>query len=123
MTLVDASVWIGHLRRADPWLLRLLGAGAVLGHAFVLGEVACGNLANRAETMRLMRDLPQARVAEPDEALVFVERHGLFGIGIGYVDAHLLAAAALTPPARLWTGDRRLAAAAHRLGLAMEPDA
>jgi predicted nucleic acid-binding protein len=37
------------------------------------------------------------------------------GLGIGYIDAHLLAAAQLTPDASLWTHDKRLAAAARTL--------
>ena len=40
------------------------------------------------------------------------------GRGIGYIDAHLLAATALADPARLWTRDRRLTATARDLGLA-----
>lgn len=123
MTLVDTSIWIDHFRRPDAWLARLLAGGSVLGHAFVTGEVACGDMPDRSDRLRLLQELPQARVAEPDEVLAFVERHGLVGTGIGYVDAHLLAASALTPPARLWSGDRRLAAAAGRLGLGVQPDA
>ena len=122
MTLVDTSVWIEHFRRSDAWLLRLLANGSVLGHAFVTGEVACGHVPDRSGRLQLLQELPQARVAEPDEVLVFIERRGLAGAGIGYVDAHLLAAAALTPPARLWSGDRRLATVAARLGLSVQPD-
>ncbi len=80
-------------------------------------------MAGRDATLRHLHRLPQPRVAKRAEALAFIERHGLAGAGIGYVDAHLLAAAALTPPARLWSGDRRLAAAAARLGLGARPDA
>lgn len=120
---MDTSVWIGHFRRSDEWLLRLLADGSVLGHAFVAGELACGRMPDRTDRLRLLQELPQARVAEPGEVLAFIDRHGLAGAGIGYVDAHLLAAAALTPPARLWTGDRRLAAVAGRLGLGVQPDA
>jgi len=39
-------------------------------------------------------------------------------VGIGYVDAHLLAAARLTAGSKLWTRDRRLQAVAAQLGLA-----
>lgn len=123
MTLVDTSIWIAHFRHEDLWLSRLLVSNAVLGHAFVTGEVACGLMPDRSGRLRLLGELPQARVAEPDEALAFIERHRLAGVGIGYVDAHLLAAAALTPPARVWSGDKRLAAAAARLGLGVQPDA
>ena len=123
MTLADTSVWIEHFRRPDAWLQRLLAAGAVLGHPFVTGELALGRLPERGATLRWLHRLPQPRIAKPAEVLTFIERHGLAGAGIGYVDAHLLAAAALTPPARLWSGDRRLAAVAGRLGLGVQPDA
>ncbi len=119
MTLVDTSVWIGHFRHGDGRLRRLLEASLVLGHAFVIGELACGRVPDRANLLRLLRELPQAVVAEPEEVLGFIERHDLAGAGIGYVNAHLLASAALTPGARLWCGDWRLATVAGRLGLAM----
>jgi predicted nucleic acid-binding protein len=122
VTLVDTSVWIAHFRHGDARLRHLLELRLVLGHAFVIGELACGRIAERATVLRLLRDLPQAVMAEPDEVLVFIERHDLAGAGIGYVDAHLLASAALTPGARLWSGDRQLAAVAERLGLAMPAD-
>lgn len=119
MILVDTSIWNGHFRYGDTRLRGLLEAGLVLGHAFVIGELACGRIPDRANLLRLLRELPQAVVAEPEEVLGFIERHDLAGAGIGYVDAHLLASAALTLGARLWSGDRRLAAAAGRLGLEM----
>jgi hypothetical protein len=53
--------------------------------------------------------------------LPLVERHQLYGLGLGYVDAQLLAATRLTPDAALWTADRRLVAAASRLGCAVDP--
>ena len=90
----------------------------MLGHPFVLGEIALGRLRDPDMVLGLMADLPQAVVATDAEVLGFIRRDGLAGLGIGYVDAHLLAAARLTPDARLWTRDRRLAAAAERLGLA-----
>jgi predicted nucleic acid-binding protein len=65
-----------------------------------------------------LQDLPCTVVAEDVEVLKFIDRHTLSGFGIGYVDAHLLAAARLTPAARLWTRDKRLSDAAQRLNLA-----
>jgi hypothetical protein len=53
-----------------------------------------------------------------EEVMLFVDREALFGIGIGYVDAHLLAATRLTPGATFWSRDRRLSAAAEKLSLA-----
>lgn len=121
MILVDTSVWVDHLRGHEPALAVLLENGTVLGHAFVLGELACGGLRRRAEILRLLAELPQAFAATHAEVLGLIERHRLMGRGIGYVDAHLLASAVLTPDARLWTRDRRLAEAAESLGVARRP--
>ncbi len=118
MILVDTSVWVDHLRRRDAQLVALLEATAVVMHPFVLGEISCGSLANRGEVLALLQQLPVATVAEPDEALGLIESKALHGKGIGYVDVHLLAAVALTPNAKLWTRDKRLAAAAQHMGFA-----
>lgn len=118
MILVDTTVWIDHLRLNDEKLVRLLGDGQVMAHPFVTGELALGNLRNRATILGALQDLPQAVVATDDEVLRFIEQNALFGIGIGYIDAHLLAAVRLSPGAALWTRDKRLLAASIRLGLA-----
>lgn len=118
MILVDTSVWVQHLRHGEPALERLLDAGVVLTHPLVIGELAMGNLRRRDLLIGALRDLPPALVASDDEVVAFAERERLYGLGIGYVDACLLAAARLTPDARLWTLDRRLAEVAERLGLA-----
>ncbi len=119
MILVDTSVWIDHLRQGDPSLVTVLEAGRVLMHPFVVGEVACGNLNRRAEVLMLLRELPPAPFATDDEALEFIERRGLMGRGIGYVDAHLVVATLLTAGSRLWTRDSKLAAVAQDLRVAM----
>ena len=118
MILVDTSVWVGHLRSGDDVLATLLDRGQVLMHAFVSGELACGNLRQRAEILQLLKDLPQAVTARDEEVLFFIERHGLMGRGIGYVDAHLLSSVALDGLALLWTHDRRLQTLADTLGMA-----
>ena len=120
MILVDTSVWVDHLRDGTPALAAALERGEVLMHPFVLGELACGNLKNRKEVLRLLGELPAAPVATDTEALAFIERRALMGQGIGYVDVHLLASVALAGTARLWTHDRRLAevAAGFKLGSA-----
>lgn len=120
MILVDTSVWVDHLRRGDTHLAALLENSAVLVHPFIIGEIACGSLADRATVLELLQDLPMAAMAEAGEVLVFIDRHQLHGKGIGYVDAHLLAAVALNHGARLWTRDKRLRAAAQALGYAHE---
>ena len=121
MILVDTSVWIDHLRRANDTLAGLLNSFRVCCHPFVRGELACGNLANREEVLGQLALLPQAVKASDDEVLWFVERNGLMGRGIGLVDAHLLAATALSPDVLMWTLDRRLAGVAEALGLAYRP--
>jgi len=115
MILVDTSVWVDHLRAGDDELVTLLEEGRVLVHPFVIGEIACGILADRAETLDLLANMPAAPCAEHHEVLAFVEQHRLYGKGIGYVDAHLLASVALTPGTRLWTRDRRLGSTAAAL--------
>jgi predicted nucleic acid-binding protein len=116
--LVDTSVWVDHLRGGDKTLADLLNTGRLLMHPFVIGELALGNLQPRDLVLRTLLDLPRASVATDQEVLRFIDQHGLFGLGIGYVDAHLLAAVRLTAAASLWTRDRRLSAVATRLGLA-----
>lgn len=118
MILVDTSVWIDHLRRGDAALPDALEAGEVLVHPFVVGELACGNLANRKEVLSLLQALPQSPIATDAEVLGFIESQSLMGRGIGYIDAHLLASVALSGGAALWTRDRRLAMVAADLALA-----
>jgi predicted nucleic acid-binding protein len=116
--LVDTSVWLEHLRSASAILSALLDDGVVLGHPFVLGELALGNLRQRDDILRVLRRLPQATSASHLEVLQFIDREALYGRGIGYADAHLLAAARLTAGSKLWTRDRRLQAVAGQLGVA-----
>lgn len=77
-------------------------------------------LHQREIVVNALTDLPQASVATDVEVLHFIDRRALFGRGIGYVDAHLLAAVQLTA-AELWTKDKRLHDVADRLGLAFMP--
>jgi|SRR5690349_9213498 predicted nucleic acid-binding protein len=118
--LIDASVWIDHIRSANRVILELVDARRVLCHPFVIGEVAMGQFRNRPVFLADLQKLRIAEVASDPEVMTLVERHRLFGKGIGYVDAHLLAAAFLTPEARLWTRDKRLKDAAREMKLAAE---
>jgi predicted nucleic acid-binding protein len=116
--LVDSSVWIDHLRSGNATLARMLDTGRVLAHPFVIGELALGNLRQRDFILAALRDLPQAVVASETEVLHFIIQQALYGRGIGYVDAHLLASTRLTSDGSLWTQDKRLRAVADWLGLA-----
>lgn len=105
------------MRRAEVRLQRLMADRRLLMHPYAIGEIMLGSIANRAIVLTTLTDLPQAPIATHDEVLALIERERLHGLGIGYVDAHLLAAARLADAA-LWTRDKRLLAAAELLGLA-----
>lgn len=121
MILVDSSIWIDHLRRTDAELDRLLANDEVLCHPFVVGELACGHLRQRAAFLAQLQALPQAATSTHAEALAFIERHALAGRGIGWADVHLLCATRLDAAAALWTRDKRLANAAAELGCLHRP--
>lgn len=118
MILVDTPVWIDHLRTGDEKLASLLNSNRVVMHPFVIGELACGNLQNRKSLLHLLQNLPKTPVATQDETLFFIERQALMGRGIGFIDAHVLAATALDEGTRLWTRDKRLHTVARELNLA-----
>ena len=118
MILVDTSVWIDFLRYGDPELSAALENGRVVMHPFIIGELACGNLRSRSKVLGLLGQLPTVPVCTPKEVLHFIDHHDLSGIGLGYIDAHLLAAAKLSGYARIRTLDRSLQAAAKRLKIA-----
>ena len=116
MVLVDTSVWIEHFRKTSTRLAGLLDDGEVAIHPFVIGELACGNLANRKEILSLLHSLPAVQRVEDDEVLFFIEQHSLAGRGLGLIDVHLLASSKMSEHP-LWTKDKRLTAAAKELGL------
>jgi predicted nucleic acid-binding protein len=116
MILVDTSVWIAHLRERQPALAALLCDGLVLMHPFVTGELACGSLNKRAAILADLAALPVATRASDAEVMRLVEDRKLWGRGLGWIDAHLLASA-LISHCRLWTLDKQLKAAASELGL------
>ena len=121
MILVDTSVWVDHLRYGRQDLAGRLEQGAVACHPYVVGELACGSLANRVEILETLQELPMALVAEQEEILEFLERERLHGRGLGWIDAHLLASARLSG-CSVWTLDKAMAAAAIELDVAFDPD-
>jgi hypothetical protein len=121
MVLVDTSVWIAHFRDGQPALAALLSDGLVLMHPFVTGELACGNLKKRTSVLSDLAALPVAARASDTEVMRFVDDRRLWGRGLGWIDAHLLASALLSH-CRFWTLDRRLQDAAFELGLSQSTE-
>jgi hypothetical protein len=99
-------------------LADLLTKALVLVHPFVVGELACGDLRNRARILSDLEALPSAVSATHEEVMELIEDRKLWGLGIGWVDVHLLASALLSH-CQLWTLDRKLvrAAGAARVNL------
>ena len=120
MLLVDSSVWIDHLRKNDLAVAAALNEGKVLSHPHVIGEIALGSMKDRSTVLSLMQGLPKAKVASEVEVLSLIESNQLFGRGIGYTDAHLIASTLLTEDALLWTRDKRLQTVALELELHVE---
>ncbi|NUJ80355.1 VapC toxin family PIN domain ribonuclease [Methylocystis sp. FS] len=79
-------------------------------------EERAQHASRRTSLLSLLRNLPRVPLASADEVLELIDRRALHGAGIGYVDAHLIAATLLAAPASLWTGDKRLQSAAARIG-------
>ena len=114
LILADTSIWILHLREGESHFIQLLEQGFVACHPFIIGELACGNIRNRSEILSLLKTLPSTPTVDIAEYLFFVERNHLFGMGIGFVDVHLLASAKLSG-VPLWTADKKLKEAALHL--------
>ncbi len=116
MVLVDTSVWVSHLREGNAKFEGLLNNGDVVCHPFIVGELACGNIKNRAEILSLLQALPMSNQAEHNEVMKFIENNQLMGSGLGYIDVHLLAAASLTE-VLIWTTDKKLKDVSQKMGL------
>lgn len=116
MILVDTSVWIEHFRAGADRLRSLLFDEQVLCHPLIVGELACGTLRNRREILSMLRALPEADLVEHEEVLSFLEARRLYGRGLGWVDADLLASTLLTG-CTLWTLDKPLRKAAAALNI------
>jgi predicted nucleic acid-binding protein len=121
MVLVDTSVWVAHFREGNDRLRAALDKGEVLSHPFVIGELACGNLENRREILDLLQSLPRAAAVSDEEVRRFIELRRLMGIGLGYIDVHLLASALVTG-VPLWSLDRTLHKTAERLSVSYKAD-
>ncbi|MEM1020397.1 MAG: type II toxin-antitoxin system VapC family toxin [Pseudomonadota bacterium] len=117
MILVDTSVWVDHLRKTNDDLVDLLEAGQVTIHPFIVGEIALGSLQNRTTVLTLLDTLKALPKAQDNEVRLMIEKQSLFSRGIGWVDAHLIAAAQLASPMLIWTRDKRFGEICDELGI------
>jgi predicted nucleic acid-binding protein len=115
--LADTSVWFDHLRSGNKQLRSLLNQGQILMHTFVIAELALGSLGDRGKTLALLDLLPQVQVAQISEVRHLIETRRLYTLGIGLIDAHLIASIFIHPGAVLWTRDKPLRKIAESLGI------
>ena len=122
--LVDTSVWVDHFRCGNTTLTWLLETDMAIIHPMIIAEIACGTPPEpRLQTLAYLRLLRTSEQATLAEVMDLIEREKLYGLGCGLVDISLLASALITPGARLWTVDKRLADLARRFGIAFTPAA
>ncbi|APO72491.1 toxin/antitoxin system endonuclease protein VapC 3 (plasmid) [Rhizobium gallicum] len=119
MILADTSIWIDHFRHVDAELRRIIEDDRLLCHPTVIGELALGSLRDRGSVIAFLAAQRGAVVATQDEVMTMIDRHGIFSMGIGYTDAHLLASVLLDQRAALWTRNKRLQGAAEKAGASL----
>lgn len=117
MILADTSVWVDHLRRPDPQMMKLLSAGRIAIHPYVIAEVALGSLYNRRRKLAALEDLFVVNVADTPEVRHLIESHSLHSKGLGLIDVHLIASCLMTLGVQLWTRDGALRDIATSLGV------
>jgi predicted nucleic acid-binding protein len=120
MVLVDTSVWIRFLANRMPYaaeLARLLEKDEAAGHDLVYGELLVGDSGGRSQLLNSYDLIDRVPAVGHRDVATFVRSHKLYGRGIGWIDAHLLASALLADTS-LWTADERLARLAGELRIA-----
>jgi predicted nucleic acid-binding protein len=114
--LADTSVWVDFLRNREAALVGPLRQGDVVLHDYVIGELALGGVSQAK--LAMFGQMRRCRSASHDEVMHLIAERGLAGRGLGYVDAHLLAAA-LIGRLKLWTLDKPLRRVAQECGCAL----
>ena len=118
--LVDTSVWVQYFRRGEHDLQILISNGEVVSHPVVVGELAVGGMRNRTQSLTDLRDLSTVPESNADDTLDFIENHRLYGIGLSWGDAQLLASA-VANAVPIWTFDTTLRDRARAFGLEWTP--
>lgn len=86
-------------------------------HPFVIAELALGSLRERGKMLALLDSLPHVRKANDNEVRHLIETARLWSLGIGLVDAHLIASVFINPGMVFWTSDRPLRIVSEKLGI------
>lgn len=119
--IVDSSYWIDHINGGHAQMTDLLKQRRVLLHPMIYAEIALGSITSRRQLLQELQKMPYAPAASHAEVLAMIEWLEIYNAGIGYVDAHLLAATKQVSGALLWTKDKRLQMQAERLNVAYTP--
>jgi hypothetical protein len=101
-------------------LHELIEKQRVAGHPFVFGELVIGDQGTRRDPLALYVHVTTRLTPVPHEEVVaFVRQHRLSGLGLGWIDCHLLAAA-VQHRLWLWSADAVLIRAARAFGIAFD---
>lgn len=117
--LADTCVWVKHFRQRNALLAAMLEDGEIWCHPIVVGELTMGTLKNRQQTIFDLSRLSRPPLASFSETRQMVESRKLWGRGIQWNDARILASSILGE-IPLWTFDLRLKEIARELGVAFE---
>jgi predicted nucleic acid-binding protein len=117
LILADTSIWIDHLRSGNREMRKHLNQGNIVIHPFIIAELALGSMQERTKTLALLDLLPQVRMAQIGEVRLMIGARRLYSLGIGLIDAHLIASVFIDSSTLLWTRDKRLRKAAEGLGI------
>jgi predicted nucleic acid-binding protein len=117
LILADTSIWIDHLRSENREMRKHLQQGNIVIHPFIIAELALGSLQQRTKTLALLDFLPQVRMPNLAEVRLMIEARRLYSMGIGLIDAHLIASVFVNTPVVLWTRDKPLRKVAEDLGI------
>ena len=117
MILADTSIWIDHLRSENKEMRKHLHRGNIVMHPFIIAELALGSLRERSKTLALLDLLPQVRMPHLPEVRLMIEARRLYSLGIGLIDAHLIASVFVNSATLLWTRDKPLRKIAEDLGI------
>lgn len=119
--LVDSSVWVGHFKQRNEYLVALLEADVVVCHPYIVAEVACGTPPNRQAIISMLAEMESPPLATQEELLNLLATRQLYGRGCGFVDLSLLASALLSEKTLIWTLDKRFESLASEANRAFSP--